>query len=162
MPLITHYLPELQDEEKLYIQDLIEGMSDDQAHLFAGAYRQQRKDPHTVLLTAIVGLVAIPGLQRFWLGQIGMGFLYLFTWGLVLVGSIDPYIVSITRLCMPDTCPFTISPFFQLCLKHHAVKSDRSTRLLSQSSSSTWPIEYPLCQTKSSYPTDSEPITRLF
>ncbi len=89
MPLITHYLPELQDEEKLYIQDLIEGMSPDQAHLFAGAYRQRRKDPHTVLLTAIVGLVGIPGLQRFWLGQIGMGFLYLFTWGLVLVGSIS-------------------------------------------------------------------------
>jgi TM2 domain-containing membrane protein YozV len=89
MPLITHYLPELQDEEKLYIQDLIEGMSDDQAHLFAGAYRQRRKDPHTVLLAAIVGLVAIPGLQRFWLGQIGMGFLYLFSWGLVLVGSIS-------------------------------------------------------------------------
>ena len=29
--------------------------------LFADAYRQRRKDPHTVLLTAIVGLVAIPG-----------------------------------------------------------------------------------------------------
>lgn len=38
--------------------------------------------------TAIVGLIAIPGLQRFWLGQIGMGFLYLFTWGLLLLGSI--------------------------------------------------------------------------
>ena len=63
-------------------------MSHEQAQLFATAYRGKRKDPHTVLLTAIVGLVAIPGLQRFWLGQIGMGFLYLFTWGLVLVGSI--------------------------------------------------------------------------
>src|SRR5262245_17400743 len=89
MPLITHHLPELQGEEKLCIQHLIEGMSEEQAHLFAGAYRQRRKDPHTVLLTAIVGLVAIPGLQRFWLGQIGMGLLYLFTWGLVLVGSIS-------------------------------------------------------------------------
>src|SRR4029450_1275626 len=88
MPLITHYLPELQDAEKVYVQDLVEGMSDNQAHLFATAYRQRRKDPHMVLLTAIVGLVAIPGLQRFWLGQIGFGFLYLFTWGLLLVGSI--------------------------------------------------------------------------
>jgi TM2 domain-containing membrane protein YozV len=60
--------------------------------LFASAYRQRRKDPHTVLLTAIVGLVAIPGLQRFWLGQLGMGFLYLFTWGLVLVGTISDLI----------------------------------------------------------------------
>ena len=89
MPLITHYLPELDETEKLYIEDLVEGLSREQAHLFASAYRQRRKDPHTVLLTAIVGWVAIPGLQRFWLGQIGMGFLYLFTWGLVLVGSIS-------------------------------------------------------------------------
>ena len=63
-------------------------MSHEQAHVFASAYRQKRKDPHTVLITAIIGLVAIPGLQRFWLGQVGMGFLYLFTWGLILVGSI--------------------------------------------------------------------------
>jgi len=63
-------------------------MSHEQAQLFAGAYRQRRKDPHTVLLTAIVGLVAIPGLQRFWLGQVGMGLIYLFTWGVILVGTI--------------------------------------------------------------------------
>src|SRR5216684_5620158 len=92
MPLITHYLPELDETEKLYIEDLVQGLSREQAQLFAGAYRQRRKDPHTVLLTAIVGLVAIPGLQRFWLGQIGMGFIYLFTWGLLLVGSISDLI----------------------------------------------------------------------
>ena len=88
MPLITHYLPELDETEKLYIEDLVQGLSREQAQLFAGAYRQRRKDPHTVLLTAIVGLVAVPGLQRFWLGQVGMGFLYLFTWGFILVGTI--------------------------------------------------------------------------
>src|SRR6266480_4193853 len=89
MPLTTHYLPELEDTERVYIQDLISEMSHQQAQLFATAYRGKRKDPHTVLLTAIVGLVAITGLQRFWLGQIGMGFIYLFTWGLLLVGSIS-------------------------------------------------------------------------
>jgi TM2 domain-containing membrane protein YozV len=88
MPLITHYLPELDETEKRYIEDLVEGLSREQAQLFASAYRQRRKDPHTVLLTAIVGLVAVPGLQRFWLGQVGMGFLYLFTWGFILVGTI--------------------------------------------------------------------------
>ena len=88
MPLITHYLPELDSDERAFIQELADGMSHEQAHVFASAYRQKRKDPHTVLITAIIGLVAIPGLQRFWLGQVGMGFLYLFTWGLILVGSI--------------------------------------------------------------------------
>src|SRR6266542_6194791 len=88
MPLITHYLPEFENDESAFIQELTDGMSHEQAHVFASAYRQKRKDPHTVLITAIIGLVAIPGLQRFWLGQIGMGFLYLFTWGLILVGTI--------------------------------------------------------------------------
>jgi TM2 domain-containing membrane protein YozV len=89
MPHITHYMPELQEPERSYLQSLISGMSHEEINVFANAYRQRRKDPHTVLLTAIVGLVAIPGFQRFWLGQIGMGFLLLFTWGLLLVGSIS-------------------------------------------------------------------------
>jgi TM2 domain-containing membrane protein YozV len=89
MPHITHYMPELQEPESSYIQSLVGRMSPQQMRIFASAYRQRRKDPHTVLLTAIVGLVAIPGFQRFWLGQIGMGFLLLFTWGLLLVGSIS-------------------------------------------------------------------------
>lgn len=89
MPHITHYLPELEETERSYIEDLVEGMSREQAQTFASAYRQRRKDPHTVLLASIVGLVAIPGLERFWLGQVGMGFLYLFTWGLLLVGTIS-------------------------------------------------------------------------
>ena len=89
MPHITHYMPELQEPERTYLQSLVGRMSHEQIQIFASAYRQRRKDPHTVLLTAIIGLVAIPGLQRFWLGQIGVGFLLLFTWGLLLIGSIS-------------------------------------------------------------------------
>ena len=89
MPHITHYMPELQEPETTYLQSLVGRMTHDQIQVFASAYRQRRKDPHTVLLTAIIGLVAIPGLQRFWLGQIGLGFLLLFTWGLLLIGSIS-------------------------------------------------------------------------
>ena len=89
MPHITHYMPELQEPETTYLQSLVGRMTHHQIQVFASAYRQRRKDPHTVLLTAIIGLVAIPGLQRFWLGQIGLGFLLLFTWGLLLIGSIS-------------------------------------------------------------------------
>ncbi len=89
MPHITHYMPELSEPERTYIQSLVGRMTHEQMYVFASAYRQGRKDPHTVLLTAIVGLVAVPGFQRFWLGQIGMGFLLLFTWGLLLIGSIS-------------------------------------------------------------------------
>jgi TM2 domain-containing membrane protein YozV len=82
-------MPELSEPERTYIQSLVGRMTHEQMYIFVSAYRQGRKDPHTVLLTAIVGLVAVPGFQRFWLGQIGMGFLLLFTWGLLLIGSIS-------------------------------------------------------------------------
>jgi len=83
-----HFLPELEGNERSYIRDLIEGLSPEQAQQFASAYREKRKDPQTVLLATVVGLFAIPGFQRFWLGQSGMGFLYLFTGGLVFIGTI--------------------------------------------------------------------------
>jgi TM2 domain-containing membrane protein YozV len=89
MPHITHYMPELPESESEQLQSLLGRMPHQQIEVFVSAYRQRRKDPHTVLITAIVGLVAIPGLQRFWLGQIGLGFLYLLTWGLVFFGSIS-------------------------------------------------------------------------
>ena len=63
-------------------------MSRDQAHLFTNEYRRKRKNPETVLLAAIVGLVGCPGFQRFWLGETGMGFLFLLTGGVFLMGTI--------------------------------------------------------------------------
>ena len=41
-----------------------------------------------MLIFCIVGLFLLPGLQRFIIGQIGMGILYLFTIGLCFIGSI--------------------------------------------------------------------------
>ena len=71
MPRITHYLPELDDPERSFIAQLTAAMSDAQALQFATAYRQARKDPQTILLMAVIGVVAVPGLHRFWLGQVG-------------------------------------------------------------------------------------------
>ena len=42
----------------------------------------------TVLLLALLGFVILAGVQRFYLGQIGMGLLYLFTAGFCLIGTI--------------------------------------------------------------------------
>src|ERR1051325_7591973 len=89
MIYVIHYLPELEELERIYVQCLIGGMSSEQVLMFAKAYRQRRKDPQIVLLASIIGLVAFPGFQRFWLGHIGIRFLQLFTWGLLLVGSIS-------------------------------------------------------------------------
>ena len=86
--IITHYLPELDEPERVFIERLTAGMSHESIQQFAVAYRQVRKDPQTLRLMAVIGIVAIPGLHRFWVGQLGIGFLYLLTWGLLLFGTI--------------------------------------------------------------------------
>jgi hypothetical protein len=89
MVYVVHYLPELEELERTYIQCLVGRMTSEQIVSFAQAYRRHRKDPRTVLLASLIGLVAVPGLQRFWLRHIGIGCLHLFTWGLLLVGSVS-------------------------------------------------------------------------
>ena len=86
--IIAQYLPELDESERSFIEHLTTGMSHESIQQFAAAYRQARKDPQTLRLMAIIGIVAIPGLHRFWVGQVGVGFLYLFTGGLLWVGTI--------------------------------------------------------------------------
>ena len=86
--IVTHYLPELDEPERSFIERLTTGMSHESIQQFAAAYRQVRKDPQTLRLMAAIGIVAIPGLHRFWVGQVGIGFLYLLTWGLMLFGTI--------------------------------------------------------------------------
>lgn len=90
--IVTHYLPELDEPERSFIERLTAGMSHENIQQFAAAYRQVRKDPQTLRLMAIIGIVAVPGLHRFWLGQVGIGFLYLFTWGLFLFGTITDFV----------------------------------------------------------------------
>lgn len=85
---VLRYMPELEGEEMLYVQNILDPMTDDQAATFAAAYRGQRRDPTTVMLLTLIGFIAIGGVQRFYLGQIGMGVLYLLTGGLCLIGTI--------------------------------------------------------------------------
>jgi TM2 domain-containing membrane protein YozV len=88
MARVIDVLPELSGEEMLYVQALLKDMDDEKARTFASIYRTRRKDPQTILLTALLGLVILAGVHRFIMGQIGMGILYLFTGGLCLIGTI--------------------------------------------------------------------------
>lgn len=85
---IFQLMPMLQGDELVYVQNMIKDMSDDQTKLFADVYNARRKDPQLVLLLAALGFLGIGGVQRFALGQIGMGLLYLLTGGLCLIGTI--------------------------------------------------------------------------
>ena len=88
MANVVQFLPELDADEQAALQPLMGGMDEAKAQQFAFAYRSRRKDPQVILLTTLLGFFVIAGVQRFLLGQIGMGLLYLFTGGLCLIGTI--------------------------------------------------------------------------
>lgn len=81
-------LPGITPEELGYIQQAIAQLSENQQKYFYMTYTTKRKSPQDMLIFCIVGTFLVPGLQRFIVGQIGMGILYLLTGGLCLVGSI--------------------------------------------------------------------------
>lgn len=81
-------LPNLDLEEKMFIENLTKDMDENRKKNFIVMYSNKRKDPQNMQTMAIVGLILVPGLQRFMLNQVGMGVLYLLTGGLCLIGSI--------------------------------------------------------------------------
>jgi TM2 domain-containing membrane protein YozV len=81
-------LPGISPEELGILQQATADLTDEQKKYFYMVYSGRRKNPQDVLIFCIIGLFLLPGLQRFLLGQIGMGIAYLFTAGLCFVGSI--------------------------------------------------------------------------
>jgi len=81
-------MPYLEGDEMIYIQNITKDFSEQQLQQFATIYGSRRKDPQMILLTTLIAFVGVAGVQRFIIGQIGMGILYLFTGGLCLIGTI--------------------------------------------------------------------------
>jgi TM2 domain-containing membrane protein YozV len=78
----------ISPEEISFLQQATTGLTENQQKYFFMIYSGKRKSPQDMLIFCIVGLFLVPGLQRFMVGQIGMGILYLFTIGLCFIGSI--------------------------------------------------------------------------
>lgn len=97
MANIFQLLPSLEGDEMIFVQGITKEMSDNQLQFFATLYSARRKDPLLILITALLGFVVLAGIHRFILGHIGMGFLYLFTGGICLIGTIID-IVNYKRL----------------------------------------------------------------
>jgi len=88
MSKVIKYMPELQGDEQLTIARIMTDLTEEQAEQFARVYRERRKDETTVLLTTLLVFVGFAGINRFYLGQTGMGLAYLFTAGFCLIGTI--------------------------------------------------------------------------
>lgn len=87
-PILLKFLYDVTPEELMTINSRTKGFNDDDLNQFCMIYRSKRKDPQTILILALIGLVGISGIHRFLMGHIGMGILYFFTGGLCLIGTI--------------------------------------------------------------------------
>lgn len=88
MSKVLRYLPEIDGDEQIAVARLLQSMTDAQAEQFAHVYRSRRKDPTLVLAFSLVGFLGVAGVQRFYLDQVGLGLVYLFTWGLCGLGTL--------------------------------------------------------------------------
>lgn len=88
MANILHLMPDLEPDEMSYVQTLVNDMSDGEGQQFASIYRSRRREPMLILITTIIGFFGVAGIQRFIVGQIGLGLLYFFTGGLCVIGTI--------------------------------------------------------------------------
>lgn len=87
-PNLMNLIEAMEGEELVFLQNFTQDLSQDQLQNFVMVYNGKRRKADHILLGCLVGFVAVGGVQRFMVGQTGMGILYLFTGGLCLVGTI--------------------------------------------------------------------------
>ena len=87
-PNLALQIPAIEPEELAYLQAFTNELSEDQLKTFVSIYNTRRKKTETILICCLLGFICAAGIQRFVVGQIGMGILYFFTGGLCLVGTI--------------------------------------------------------------------------
>lgn len=81
-------LPGITPQEYSYLQTATNGLSEQQVRTFLMIYAGKRKNASDILLFTLLGFIWVAGVQRFIIGQIGMGILYLLTGGLCFIGTI--------------------------------------------------------------------------
>ncbi|CAM4229189.1 hypothetical protein EWU23_10230 [Cytophagaceae bacterium 50C-KIRBA] len=84
LPLIS----QLEIEEMIAVKQKLQGLSDSQQEQFLGIYLARRRDTLLILLCTLMGFAGFAGIQRFVTNRIGLGLLYFFTGGLLLIGTI--------------------------------------------------------------------------
>jgi TM2 domain-containing membrane protein YozV len=85
-PFIT--LKSLTPAELAYLKQVTATLPDEKLRTFVAVYTSKRRESDLLLLITCIGLFGFAGIQRFLVGQVGMGLLYFFTAGLCWVGTI--------------------------------------------------------------------------
>lgn len=86
---LFYSISNLEGDELLELKQITQGFSEDKLKNFVALYKSKRKDPQTGMILGIIPFgIGIHGIQRFYYGSIGMGILYLLTFGLCSIGTI--------------------------------------------------------------------------
>ncbi|QQL49319.1 TM2 domain-containing protein [Mucilaginibacter ginkgonis] len=80
--------PGVTFEEISFLRQMTTGLTESQNQTFLNLYYGRRKSPQDILIFTLIGFIGIAGVQRFVVGQIGMGIIYVFTGGFCLIGTI--------------------------------------------------------------------------
>lgn len=78
----------MSHEEFAFLQQATTDLNDEQKKYFYMLYSGKRKAPNDILIFTLLGFFCVAGIQRFVIGQVGMGLLYLFTFGFCWIGTI--------------------------------------------------------------------------
>lgn len=87
-PTLLKYLYDIDPQELMAINSRLKDFNENQITQFCVVYRSKRRDPTLILILALIGLFGVAGIQRFIIGNIGMGILYFLTFGLCGIGTI--------------------------------------------------------------------------
>jgi len=87
-PNLINMIPSIEGEELVYLQMATKELTEEQMVNFIALYNGKRKKTDKILLGCVLGFVCVAGIQRFMVGQTGMGLLFLFTGGFCFIGTI--------------------------------------------------------------------------
>lgn len=76
-PNLMNMISSIEGEELVYLQALTKELTEDQLINFIAVYNGKRRTTDQILLGCVLGFVCVGGIQRFMVGQNGMGLLYL-------------------------------------------------------------------------------------
>src|SRR5690349_6750563 len=87
-PRMLMMLPGIEPDELLLLQNLTKDMNEQQQQQFIAFYQGKRKEQQTMLILTLLGFFGVAGIQRFVIGETGMGIVYLITIGFCGIGTI--------------------------------------------------------------------------
>lgn len=85
---LFNMLPGIDYEERVMIENAIQGLTEEEKRKFIMIYMGRRQDAMNMLIFILLGFIGFGGIHRFVMGDIAMGVLYLLTLGLCYVGTI--------------------------------------------------------------------------